>query len=74
MGSVKEIDFLARLGMHQGGKEGRTGVREVESEMFDMMADTTKGSHTSGLGEGVGCEIDVNAGEDALGDKVAASG
>lgn len=45
----------------------------MESKMFDVVADTSKGSHTSGLGEGVGCEIDVDAGEDALGDKVTAS-
>lgn len=74
MRGVKEIDFLARLGMHQGREEGGIGVCEVEGKMFDMVADTPKSSHTSGLSECVGCEIDVNAGEDALGDQVAASG
>lgn len=40
--------------------------------MLNVMADAVEGSNAAGFGKGGGCEGDVDASEESLGDEVAA--
>lgn len=68
---VEEGDLIAGQGVDEGREEGRLGVWEVEGEVLDVVTDAGEGIDTGLLGEGVGVEGDVDAGEERLGEDLA---
>ena len=69
--SVEEVDLGACVRVDQGRQEGRFRMREVEGEMFDMVADAGQGLYSRMLGEGAGCKGDLGAPEESFCNKVA---
>lgn len=74
MRCVQEGDFLPSKRMDERWEEGRFRMRKVKGEMLDMMTYSSEGIDTVRLGEGAGVEGNVDAGEEALCDKVAVGG
>lgn len=74
MRCVEKRDFLPGKRMDERREEGRLGMSQVKCEMFDMVTYSSEGVDTVSLGEGAGVEGNVDAGEEALCEKVAVGG
>lgn len=74
MRCVQEANLLTRLRVDQRRQERRVRVRKVKGEVLNVVADAAEGGDAARLGKGVGGEGDVDAGEEALGEQVAAGG
>lgn len=47
-------------------------MSKVECQVLNVMSNAAQGSNARGPGEGAGRESDMNAGEETLGDQIAA--
>lgn len=72
MGRVQEAYLLPGERMHEGREEGRLGVRHLERQVLDVVADAVESRHAGGFSEGGGREGDGDAGEEVSRDEVAA--
>lgn len=69
---VQKGNLLARLRMDQRRKKRGIRVSQVKGQVLDVMPNPTQCGNARGSGESAGREGDVDAGEEALGDQVAA--
>jgi hypothetical protein len=74
MRRVSEVDLVPSQGVDQRRKKSGLVMREAESEMLDMLADTGEGRNSRRTCESRRREGYMNASEEVFGEEVAEGG